>query len=82
LAGACPEVVAATVAEIIWTIQNRMDYSRLQTPEQRKNFDELVQVAAGLLCEACPEFIVPVEMNVTAVREISANELKKYQTVH
>lgn len=82
LAECPPEQVAATIAEIIWTIQGRMDYSKLKTQAEIDNFNQLVEVAAGLLCEACPEFIVPVQMNVTAVHEISENALKMYQTIH
>lgn len=75
-------MTAATIAEMVWTIQSRMDYSRLQTPEQVKNFDDLVHVACGLVCEAIPEYVVPVKMCIDAVHNIDENSVKMYQTVH
>lgn len=82
LAEASPDEQAATQAEMVLTIMSRMDYSRLTTPEQVSNFNDLVSVACGLVCEACPEFIVPVKMTITAVHQVGADDLKKFQTVH
>ena len=68
LDGCDENTVIATKAEMQSLIFQRMNWNALDNDGQIQNFKNFVAHAVAVVCDAIPEFVIPVEID--SVREV------------